>query len=233
MHNNCIGLIKIYKQLKKTVKNIPVLNLLLDECIKECNRQKRRLEISSLYRKKQPVRVIIGASSVKNCKKLNSNWISMSIHMMNILNKKHWEKYFKKRSIDILLAEHVWEHLTPDEGKLATSLCFLYLKDGAYLRIAVPDGNHPSRSYIESVKVNGNTAAAKDHRILYTHDSLSKLLVESGFKIKKLEYFDELGNFIFNEWKGDEGMIQRSSRFDRRNKNGTLNYTSIIIDAYK
>jgi predicted SAM-dependent methyltransferase len=48
-----------------------------------------------------------------------------------------------------------------------------------------------------------------------------------------LEHFDEQGVFHATEWDPLEGMIERSARFDDRNKNGTLAYTSIIIDAIK
>ena len=48
-----------------------------------------------------------------------------------------------------------------------------------------------------------------------------------------LEYFDENHKFHCNKWDANKGMIIRSKRFDERNLDGELNYTSIIIDAYK
>ena len=50
---------------------------------------------------------------------------------------------------------------------------------------------------------------------------------------KVLEYFDEDNNFHFNKWDKNKGMIYRSKRYDERNKQNPLAYTSIIIDAFK
>ena len=47
-----------------------------------------------------------------------------------------------------------------------------------------------------------------------------------------LEYFDDFGNFHFEDWSPEDGIIHRSKRFDQRNKE-SLVYTSIILDARK
>lgn len=74
---------------------------------------------------------------------------------------------------------------------------------------------------------------ADDHKILYTHQSLAQLLIEVGFEVELLEHFDATGVFHFTDWNPSEGMIHRSRRFDERNQNGKLGYTSLIIDAHK
>ena len=56
---------------------------------------------------------------------------------------------------------------------------------------------------------------------------------KEGFKVNLLEYFDQEGKFHFLEWDPAEGNIIRSKRFDERNQDGNLRYTSIILDAYK
>jgi len=48
-----------------------------------------------------------------------------------------------------------------------------------------------------------------------------------------LEYFDARGNFHHAAWNEAEGMIHRSQRFDARNREGKLQYTSLILDARK
>ena len=58
-------------------------------------------------------------------------------------------------------------------------------------------------------------------------------LERSGFTVQLLEYWDENGNFHFVEWADDAGHITRSKRYDERNQNGALNYTSLIVDAKK
>jgi len=56
---------------------------------------------------------------------------------------------------------------------------------------------------------------------------------EAGFIVELLEYFDSEGKFHFVDWDVGSGKINRSKRFDERNRNGILRYTSIILDAYK
>lgn len=48
-----------------------------------------------------------------------------------------------------------------------------------------------------------------------------------------MEYWDERGQFHYEEWDEDDGFIGRSRRFDTRNQGGTLGFTSLIIDAIK
>lgn len=45
------------------------------------------------------------------------------------------------------LAEHVWEHMTYEEGCQAAKNCYDYLADGGYLRVAVPDRNFRNEWY--------------------------------------------------------------------------------------
>lgn len=132
-----------------------------------------------------------------------------------------------------MLAEHVWEHLTLKEASIAFKYCFKYLKHGGYFRIAVPDGYHVDKDYIDYVKVRGTGPGSDDHKVLYTIEVLQKMLEDAGFTVKPLEYFNKNGEFIFNEWSTDQGKIHRSMRFDSRNQGSTLSYTSLIVDAYK
>jgi predicted SAM-dependent methyltransferase len=55
-----------------------------------------------------------------------------------------WKFFFQESSLDAILAEHVWEHLSLNEASIAAKNCFKYLKHGGYVRVAVPDGYHPS-----------------------------------------------------------------------------------------
>jgi predicted SAM-dependent methyltransferase len=176
----------------------------------------------------RPLRIVLGASST-----FDPGWIPTEIGALNILHPKDWERFFQPDSIDAMLAEHVWEHLTEAEGLAGAELCRKYLRPGGYLRIAVPDGWHPNPEYISWVKVGGTGAGASDHKVLYTCRSLKELLERAGFEVRLYEYFDEQGKFHFQEWSPGEGKIHRSKRFDKRNRNGALNYTSIVADAVK
>jgi len=35
------------------------------------------------------------------------------------------------------------------------------------------------------------------------------------------------------EWRDEDGFIERSQRFDKRDTDGVLRYTSLIVDAVK
>jgi predicted SAM-dependent methyltransferase len=175
-----------------------------------------------------PRRIILGAGYTAS-----SGWSLTDIDTLNILKESDWKIYFKQNSIDALLAEHVWEHMTASDGLQASRLCFKFLKKDGYLRIAVPDGFHPDLAYIESVKPNGTGVGAHDHKVLFTYKTLDALLQNAGFKLLLLEYFDEMGNFHQSDWDPARGFILRSARFDSRNRDGPLKYTSLIIDAIK
>ena len=178
--------------------------------------------------KQKPLKIVVGAGRFTQ-----DGWIETNIDMLNLLKSYDWKRFFKKNSIDAILAEHVWEHLTLKEGISAARTCFQYLKYNGYLRAAVPDGLHPDPKYIEWVKPGGIGLGAEDHRVMYTYKSFKEIFELAGFKVDFLEYFDEKGQFHYKEWDSKDGMIRRSKRFDKRNKDEKLNYTSIIMDVRK
>ena len=97
----------------------------------------------------------------------------------------------------------------------------------------MPDGFNPNQEYLDWVKPGGTGDGAKDHKVLYNYKTFKEIFESVGFKVKMLEYYDETGEFHFEEWHPDEGPIKRSKRYDKRNKDGKLNYTSLILDAIK
>lgn len=72
---------------------------------------------------------------------------------MNLLSIESWNKLSEPESIDALLAEHVWEHLTYEEGIMAAKHCYKFLKPGGYIRCAVPDKNFRIDWYQQMVQV--------------------------------------------------------------------------------
>jgi predicted SAM-dependent methyltransferase len=176
----------------------------------------------------KPVNLVVGSMF-----SLYKGWIHSDIETLNLLKRSDWEKYFAENSIDRILAEHVWEHLTPEQGKLAFRNCFTFLKPGGYLRVAVPDGYNPSKEFIDYVKPGGTGNGADDHKLLYNYELMSGFLTEIGFEVNLLEYFDENGQFHKSPWLPEDGMIRRSADYDERNQGGKLGYTSLIIDAFK
>jgi predicted SAM-dependent methyltransferase len=193
-------------------------------------KDKQSLQIQHLKCKMKgnSLNVVVGASGI-----FENGWIETNIDLLNLLKKRDWKKLFKPGTINIILAEHVWEHLTMEEGKIALSYCYKYLKKGGHIRLAVPDGFHPNMDYIDYVKPGGYGAGANDHKVLYNYKLLKNCLEESSFKVKLLEYFDEMGKFHFNQWDTKDGMVWRSKDFDERNIVGQLNYTSLIVDGIK
>lgn len=180
----------------------------------------------------EEVKVVIGAGEYSN----NPGWIETQESELNLLNDKQWKSRFKPNSIDAIVAEHVWEHLTYEEGKDAALTCYHYLKPNGYLRCAVPDGNFPNELYQKSVKVGGpgpSDHPAASHKIIHTYKTLKSMFEEAGYTVRLLEYCNEKGEFIYNDWNEEDGFIYRSKRFDHRNSEGNLGFVSIILDAIK
>lgn len=177
-----------------------------------------------------PHRIMIGSG-----RKREPGWIPTQMEYLDLLRPEHWQAFFPPDSIDALLAEHVWEHLTESEGRSAAATCYRYLRPGGYLRLAVPDGLHPDPTYHEWVRVGGKSPMqrANDHRVLYTYRTIRELLESCGFRVVLYEYFDESGRFHAADWDRAGGTIWRSRRFDPRNRGGNLVFTSIVLDARK
>ena len=177
------------------------------------------------------MRVIIGAGKTKQ-----DGWISTQETELNLLQRSDFEKMFSAERPQALLAEHVWEHMTLEEGHRAAQNCYDYLADGGYLRVAVPDKNFRNEWYQNMVKVGGNGDPghpAFTHKIVYDYRTLTQIFQQVGFEVELLEWCDENGYFHYKYWNEADGRIGRSLRFDTRNKDGKLGMVSIILDAKK
>ena len=189
--------------------------------------QYKKFKLITMLRS-SPLRIVIGAGGV-----YQKGWIPTDIEQLNLLRLEDWRRYFKPDSIDAILAEHVYEHLTENEAYQAAKNCFLFLKPTGYIRVAVPDGYHISLDYIKAVEPGGSGSGSDDHEVLYNYRTLAHVFESAGFEVNWLEYFDEGGTFHIKDWHEDDGLINRSSKYGKRNSDGRLNYTSIIIDALK
>lgn len=178
------------------------------------------------------VRVVVGSGEYSN----NPGWKHTNEADLNLLNRKHWSSQFSPASIGAILAEHVWEHLSYEEGVLAAKTCFEYLRPGGYVRCAVPDGFFPDESYQKNVQVGGPGPAdhpASSHKMVHNYKTLTLLFEQAGFTVVLLEYCDEGGEFHYKEWDPQDGFIYRSKRFDHRNNADQLGFVSLIVDAKK
>jgi len=177
------------------------------------------------------MKVIIGAG-----RSVQDGWISTQETELNLLNRLDFDRMFSVEKPKALLAEHVWEHMTREEGVEAAKNCFAYLADGGYLRVAVPDGNFRNPWYQNMVKVGGNgdpNHPAYTHKIVYDYRTFAQVFLEAGFEVELLEWCDEAGRFHFKYWNETDGRIGRSLRFDTRNRDGKLGMVSVILDAKK
>ena len=213
--------------IKRLISQNRVLNDL--DCRFYKYRQRKRAERK--FRKDvnvTPLRLVIGAGGI-----CSVGWIPTEIDNLNLLNPKQWKSCFKQNTIDAILAEHVWEHLTVADGVKAAKQCYNYLKPGGYLRVAVPDGFCPDVEYIDCVRPGGSGSGAQGHKVLYNYQTFVEIFSGVGFRVDLLEYYDNRGEFHYVDWNPDNGIIRRSKRFDQRNEGGRLKYTSIIMDAHK
>lgn len=177
------------------------------------------------------MRVIIGAGKTSF-----EDWISTQEDELNLLEEKDFMRKFPKRNIEAFLAEHVWEHMTLEEGIVAAKNCYKYLAEGGYIRVAVPDKNFRNDWYQNMVKIGGNgdpNHPAYSHKIVYDYKLLKKVFEEAGFEVELLEYCDEAGVFHYKYWNEADGRIGRSFRFDTRNSGTKIGMVSIILDAKK
>ena len=177
------------------------------------------------------MKIILGAG-----KTVLEGWISTQEEDLNLLDRHDFEKQFQENSIEAMLAEHVWEHMTKEEGIIAAKHCYDFLKNGGYIRIAVPDSNFRNEWYQNMIKVGGPGSIdhpAYTHKIVYDYRNLIDVFEKADFEVELLEYCDEVGNFHYKYWNEQDGKIGRSFRFDTRNSLEKLGMISIVVDAKK
>lgn len=165
----------------------------------------------------EPIRIIVGASSQSY-----PGWIQTQEDELNLLSRSDWETSFKSRKISTILAEHVWEHLTYEEGVVAARICYEFLEPQGYIRCAVPDAFFRNEWYQNIVKIGGpgpKDHPAASHKIVHNYRTITSMFEEAGFKVKLLEYCDESGEFYFNDWNPEDGLIYRSFNIGTRRMN--------------
>lgn len=177
------------------------------------------------------MKIIIGAGKTSF-----EGWRSTQENELNLLNREDFVHLLKNEKADAFLAEHIWEHMTYEEGIIAAKNCYDYLKEGGYMRAAVPDKNFRNDWYQNMVQVGGNgdpNHPAYSHKIVYDYKTFYDVFLQAGFEVELLEYCDEQGNFHYKYWNEQDGKIGRSLRFDTRNSESKLGMVSIILDAKK
>jgi len=189
------------------------------------SRKRRIWNLRKLASTTRPLKVVLGAGPTRF-----PGWLQTDKEILDVTLPADWRALFEPGSIDTLLSEHMLEHLSAADAQTAIAECYRYLKPGGLFRIAVPDGYRRDPDYVEEA------SPPKDgHQVLYNVDTLSTLLQSAGFATTPLEYFDAEEQFHAVPWDENEGLIQRSARFDTQKsfQRGDLFYTSVIIDARK
>lgn len=210
----------------------------------------RELKLKYKIRKNK-IKVVIGSGG--SC---FNGWISTDKDIFDITELSEWEKYFKNKEIDNILAEHVFEHLSINDIKKTFLYIYEYLRNGGILRFAVPDGYHPSSYVRELTKPGGLEPGADTHKIFFNIDIVEKLAKEVCFKLNKIEYFDKNGFFHKKDFTFENGYISRCSknykgRFTNNDKeyskffnsipehlqqqfiDNKISYTSLLVDFIK
>lgn len=185
-----------------------------------------------MFIEEQVIKIVIGAGEYNN----NPGWIHTQEEELNLLDIETWNHKFEDNSISAILAEHVWEHLTYEEGIEAAKICHNFLKPSGYIRCAVPDGFFPDDVYQNIIKVGGpgpKDHPAASHKVVYNYKTLKGLFEGLGYEVKLLEYCDDDGKFHSNDWNGEDGVIFRSKKYDPGNKREKIVFPSLIIDAIK
>jgi predicted SAM-dependent methyltransferase len=188
----------------------------------------RYMRLRLAVRSGLPLKIIVGAAET-----WQSGWYSTNEQWLDITNPCSWARIFKSRAlISHVVAEHVFEHLTEQEAARALMLISKHMIRHGRIRIAVPDGYNPNTEYIRHVGINGLGDDAGDHKQLLNVESLSKLLIGSGFDISIIEGYDAGGILIKNEWCQDDGFVIRSRQNDiYRSWSFPDASTSLIIDG--
>ena len=176
------NLVRIWWQASKLIIRQGLTSLLPDTAVtagRSVGRRIRRnfgtVKLKRQIRTSQPLKIVLGSGETAI-----PGWIPTDVDQLNILVDGDWRRFFAADSIDAILAEHVWEHLSQDEGIEAARLCFRHLRPGGRLRIAVPDGLHPDQQYVDAVRPGGTGPGAEDHKVLYSCRSLQDVLAKGG-----------------------------------------------------
>lgn len=195
--------------------------------------------------------VIVGASSTAR-----RGWITTEQEFFDVTSSDSILEFLRSVKLSRLLAEHVLEHLSPEEVSLFFRNIRPSMAAHGRIRVAVPDANHPSPWYRRNMGVNGEDPGADDHKSFWSVASLTSVAEREGFRCVPLEYFDSVGRFHHSPYDEMDGYISRSlRRYDGRLTTDSvlkaelfkgvdessraqmmelgLTYSSLIIDFFK
>ncbi|KKQ86167.1 MAG: hypothetical protein UT08_C0001G0033 [Candidatus Woesebacteria bacterium GW2011_GWB1_38_8] len=210
----------------------------------------RKLKVKKIIQKSENIKLIVGSGGTTQV-----GWISTDFDTLDITIDSDWSFLLGNKKASAIVAEHVMEHLNWEDIIKSLLNVRKYVRMGGYLRIAVPDGNHPSKYVIDLVKPNGLEPGADDHKVLLNIEKLESLAKELNYFLVPIEYFDKKGHFHSKELNDQRGFIKRSSKHykgrfteDKKEYSKFINsvprklrnqfikynfsYTSLLVDLY-
>ncbi len=222
---------RVAKNLLKTLLPVGLrqrLRLAQKSVVYFSRRQGIRIPVAA----SQPIKIIVGAAMTHQ-----AGWYATNEQWLDITRGTHWQRVFHgKALVTHVLAEHVFEHLTPDETRSTLRNMAKHMVPGGRVRIAVPDGYHPDPSYIRHVGIAGIGADAEDHKQLLNSDSLRQYLEEAGFQATLQEGYQSDGVLVQTALQGEHGLVVRS-RSNARTMAGRAGWafidadTSLVVDG--
>ena len=166
------------------------------------------MEIHKLIKiNKNNIKINVGAGG-----NFFEDWISLEKNDLDITNKQEWFKLFNGYKIKNVLLEHVAEHLYYEDFIKFLNIIKPYLDQKASVRVAVPDGNHPSNYVKELTGINGTEPGGDDHKYFYTISDMEIIAHELNYTLNKIEYFTKDGIFISQNISFENGYISRCSK---------------------
>lgn len=201
--------------------------------IKLCKYTYRRQKIRLPVAANKNIKIIVGAAET-----YQKGWFSTNEQWLDITKETDWKNVFQgKPLLTHVVAEHVFEHLTPQQAADALQHIHRHLRPGGRVRIAVPDGYNPDEDYIRHVGIAGIGDDAADHKQLLNVDTLSNLLQESGFETVHVEGYNKDGQLVQNAYDISEGFIMRSRTNPSIAQDSPWSFpdsnTSLIVDGIK
>ncbi len=165
--------------------------------------------INSYAAEQRPIKIVIGSGKDYDD---SSGWIYTDLPHFDATSQKDWNYFFKNKKVSNILAEHVLEHLTSHEVKIVLKLARSFMtKDGTF-RIAVPDAFNNDPSYIDKADPSGLIGSVHGHQSYWNYQNLGQLAESLGWTVKLLEYHNEKGEIITNNFDFANGNIFRCSK---------------------
>lgn len=192
-----------------------------------CRKYYRLYQVRTRHFFRLPIRIIIGASSTRE-----SGWISTERDFFDLTDQDIMSKFLGKSKVDAYLLEHVLEHLSVNDSELALSFLASTLKSDGYIRIAVPDGNHPDDDYLRYVGIDG----PDDHKHLWRVGDFELISSKLGLNLTALEFCDELRIRRKIQQLDDRGLITRrflNLNSDHSNWQSSIGPSSLIVDLHQ